>query len=126
VTGAGYLSTTATWLPGTNWGTITVGDSNILPETTYHVQAVYSGIGPTYPVTVTTGKLGDVTSPFGAVDFRDVHEMISAFLGNENALPIEWCDLLPAVPDGLVDFKDISRAVDSFRGALSTLPSPCP
>jgi len=122
----GYLAVSATSLPGATWGTVAVGDAEILPETTYRVQAVYDGIGPTRPVAVTTGLLGDVRTPYGRVDFNDISDIVSLFLGDSTTPPLEWCDLMPSTPDRIVDFADIDRAVLTFRGARSTLPSPCP
>ena len=125
-TDAGYLVSTATFAPSDAWGTLSLGDAEIIPQTTYRVQAVYDGIGPSYPVEVTTGILGDVHSRFGEVDFADIIAMTRVYLGAPNSPPWEWCDLLPSVPDGIVDFQDLQRAVDSFQGVPSWLTVPCP
>lgn len=123
---AGYLGTTTTFLPGTTWGTVFVGDAEILPGSTYHVQAVYDGIGPTRPVAVTTGMFADVHESFGAVNFRDLTEFVAAFRGDPISIPYESCDIVPAIPDGVVSFSDITAAVDAFKGVPHPIPAPCP
>lgn len=123
--GLGRLVDSATSLPASQWGTVTVSDSEVIPATQYLVETITS-LGASPPVTVTTPIWGDVAAAFGAVNALDVVGIVDRFRNRLGAPPLEACDLNPAIPNQTVDALDIVMVVDSFRGLPYPYPSPCP
>lgn len=89
------------------------------------------------PLTVLTGRFGDVISPFwmapGDVqpNFTDIAALVSKFLGDVGSLSKARTQLQPNVvfPENAVDFRDISAGVAGFLGtpydATSFAVGPC-
>ena len=96
-----------------DWGALYIGDSEIRPNTTYHVQADYGTTGAPLlspPVTVTTWAWGDVDNNTIA-NFADVQLIVLAFQGDFSYA----ADLDPCVPNGNINFADIQQGVFAFQ-----------
>jgi len=77
----------------------------------------------------------DIVPPFGPgssaaqPDFKDIHGLVSAFLGDDPLGPsVPTADLHPAMPNFVVDFNDIAMVVESFIGRPYEFEAPptCP
>jgi len=112
-------------------GTVHVFDTEIIPDSTYQVQAIGYGCAlgdeDAYsdPLDITTSKWADVTGqylmphppspPDGAVNITDVTTILDKF---NNTLPIlkARTDIDPSPPDVDVNITDVMQALDAFRG----------
>jgi murein DD-endopeptidase MepM/ murein hydrolase activator NlpD len=89
------------------------------------------------PLTVSTGKWGDVVSPFGGLsqpNFGDISAILDKFRGVDFAPDTPRVDLVgtgspgnPNIPNQIVNFSDVSAGLDAFRGIAFpyTVPA-CP
>jgi len=131
-----------------DWGSIAllhVFGGEVIPNSVYEVQAVHESCVErlddpasfSAPLTVETGKFGDVTTLFegedpGAPqpDFNDISAVVSKFTGNPDAVIKAQAQLQPNVvfADRAVDFRDIADAVRAFVGEAysDAYPGPCP
>jgi hypothetical protein len=129
--GIGRLIDNPVYLPGSQWGTVLVADSELIPGGTYMVSAE-SDLGTSAGVAATLPRWGDVVGvtndapPDGIVDFQDISGIVDRFKGWPGAPPMERCDLDPAIPDQAIDFSDISDGVDAFKGLPYPYAAPCP
>ncbi|MGB2984255.1 MAG: hypothetical protein WBE26_00085 [Phycisphaerae bacterium] len=111
------------------WGTAHVRGLEIIPSTSYLVQAecdTGQGIGLSTAAGGTTWKRGDVNNSDGPVDFVDISLVVDGFRGVFDTITLYNVDLVGAdsnscLPEAVVDFNDIASAVDAFR----QLPYPC-
>lgn len=110
---------------------------DIVPDTTYQIQAEPTVGELSEPGTATTALWGDTagdfvegawTPPDGNVDFNDITATVDAFRQLPDAPPWRRCDVVPRTPDGVIDFDDIAGVVDGFRGLPYPHegPAPCP
>jgi len=135
-----------------DWGTIGllhVFGGDVVPNSSYDVQAIHEScidllddpLRYSAPLTIVTGKFGDVTSLFAEddpgvpqPDFNDISAVVAKFTGDPSAVIKAQAQLQPNVvfPDRAVDFKDIATAVRAFVGEAYgdgdgiTGPCPCP
>jgi hypothetical protein len=110
------------------WGTAHVGDSEILPDTTYRVQADYNapgGTDVTAPVAATTWLWGDVDHSV-VVNLDDLLCELDGFGGNFSACSLYALDLMGLVPNRLIDLDDILAALNAFGSAAYPGMNPCP
>jgi hypothetical protein len=130
VNSQGLLDDVRVLLPPAAWSNIHVHGPDILPETTYQIQADYDyGTGLlSPPANVTTRMWGDVVPAYGVVDFNDIPAVVDCFRVLPTAPPVQWCDIAPEMPDGVVDFTDISYVVEAFLVLPYPFagPDPCP
>ncbi len=76
------------------------------------------------PLTVETGKMGDIVPPFGGAlqpDFKDIASTVQKFVATATAPDTTRADLVslgdlgnPNTPDQTVDFRDIAACVSGF------------
>lgn len=133
-------------------GVIHVFDDDVVPGTSYEVQAVAceGGLaeesGYSSALSVDTSTWGDVAAvydgcnvlpggytdcwspPDGDVDFDDVTGIVDKFRNLLGAPRKTRADVAPASPDHIVDFVDIPAEVDAFRGLPYPYqgPNDCP
>lgn len=107
------------------WGTIHLGDADILPNTAYQVMATDAGATQSLAVEATTALWGDVTAPLGVIDIRDVAATVDRFVGSATLLaPMPRADLFPQRPDYVVDIRDVAATVDAFKDLAFPFPAP--
>ncbi|MGB2984256.1 MAG: hypothetical protein WBE26_00090 [Phycisphaerae bacterium] len=111
------------------WGTVHVGDLEIIPSTTYYVQTVCEqshGLDLiSDPVSATTWLWGDVNDD-GSVDFYDITLVID---GSQGIFPgdvlLENLDLARCVPNGSIDVDDIMDVQNAVGGGTFPCWPPC-
>jgi len=116
------------------WGTIHVGDAQIVPDTIYTVQTDRGDV-LSAPTTATTARWGDVVGRFvdggwmppdGSVDIIDATAILDRFRNLPSAPPLELADLHPQIPNGVIEILDATMALDAFRGFPYPFDAPCP
>lgn len=116
-----------------DWGTVTVSDSEIVPNSEYHVVAVCHGL-ETEAGIGRSSLFGDLTpaEEDNTVDFRDISLSVGAFL-DQSTLPLVVSDIVGSgadfcTPNHATDFADISAEVDLFLGGHYSdyCDGPCP
>ena len=118
-----------------DWGTLEgkvlhVYGAEIVPSSTYDVQATLEGTVFSDALTITTAKWGDVcgnsfeSPPQGTVDFIDISAPVAKFKNDPGAPIKARCDLAGDTPDQKVDFVDISWCVSAFKGEPYPFPGP--
>jgi hypothetical protein len=134
ISAAGTLGATPVYQIPDDWGTIMVLDEDIVPSSTYVVEAE-CGTFVSAPGSGTTALWGDVageflvdewTPPNGVVDFNDITATVDGFKHLTTAPPEEWIDIYPCTPEGVIDFMDIATVTDAFKGYPYPCASPCP
>jgi hypothetical protein len=126
----GTVSTGLVFRTPSQWGSVHVGDTEIIPSATYIVRSDcrFQASDPqnlSEPVMVTTWKWGDVNND-GNSNFADVSLIIDGFRGVFTSAILQNVDLHDCVPNRLVNFSDVSYGVDSFRGLPYPCAVPCP
>lgn len=118
--------------------------AEIIPDSTYDVQRIHVDCEPALteeanystPLTVYSGKWGDVVSPFagdgdGAAqpDFSDIAAMVTKFTGSVDPLKSS-AQMQPNIlnPADDISFADIANVVDAFTGGAYPHAGPvaCP
>lgn len=114
----GSLGTEPVFLMPSTWGTTTISAAEIVPDSTYNVQAVIDVDGEqVYSdlTTVYTWVWGDVDHNESA-SLADVFLIVKAFQGDFSNVSLELADLEPCIPNGDVNFADIQQGVLAFQG----------
>lgn len=130
VSSSGFLGASQVFQSPSAWGTIHVGDSEIIPSATYQVQSDCR-TSPGDPqnlstaVTVTTWRWGDLNMDDRA-DFADITQTVSAFRGDFSQVTLQAADLHDCVPNRTINFSDINRDVEAFKGNPYPCGNPCP
>ncbi len=109
------------------WGTIVVEDLDVVPDSTYVVEAL-CGAFTSVSGSTQTAIWGDADGD-GVVTLADVQLTVLGFQGFFNIQPLEVLDLWPCLPDRIINFDDILQVVIAFQGGtyLDTGCSvPCP
>ncbi len=109
------------------WGTVYVGDAEIIPSKTYYIQTE-SQTGTSGVISATTWRWGD-TNNSGVVDLDDILCELAAFAGNYSAsCTLHGADLIGGFfnPDRVVNLDDILAVLSAFSGAQYPGPYPCP
>ena len=131
VQGDGTLDTLPFSQAPSEWGTVGVSDTQILPSTAYRVRSVCGldeglDLSSDPPVEVSTWRWGDVDDN-GVVDFLDLSLVLNGADGLfSEGIILENLDLAPCRPDGFIDQADIDAAIDALSGRLFPCDSPCP
>lgn len=125
----------------TNWssyGTVHIGDDEIVPGAAYDVQPVALGCEPngasSAALSLATAAIwGDVAggngnSPDGGVTIVDVASIVDVVKNIANSPDVSQTDLHPGVPDFVVNIIEVGRAVDAVKGFPYPYsgPSACP
>jgi hypothetical protein len=114
-------------------GPVYIHGSEILPDSTYEVQALHEACGAILTdeskyspaASIETAHWGDVAAPFGTLEdangqpnFADVSAILDTFRGSVGSIGTARAQLQPNEPDpsSNVNFADVSTGVDSFRG----------
>jgi len=137
---AAPLSCDPVCLDWSDFAVIQVYGAEILPNSSYEVQAVdctcdmqdESIYSPA--LAIASAQWADVTLPFKGTgemvsqpDFNDISALVSKFLDEPTALSKARAQLLPNVvrPSLPIDFNDISAAVSAFLGGPYPNSGPC-
>jgi len=124
--GLARLSDAPQFLTPAQWGTVSIMDADIIPGTTYQIEAEFPTGDVSLAASGSTPGWGDVGPPWGNVDFLDISGTVDRFRAVPGAPPTARTDFYPHVPDGVIDFMDITVTVDAFRGLLYPFGMPCP
>lgn len=106
------------------WGTVHVGDAEVLPETTYEAAADCGGAMVSVSIPTTTWIFGDVNNSGPPVDFDDIICVLDGFAGG-GLCSLYNNDLVGVVPSGTIDFDDILATLEAFAGSSLDIPDPC-
>jgi hypothetical protein len=117
----------------------------IVPSSTYHVQAILDvcasstgqDVNYSEPLAITTARWGDVALPFqepspatlSQPDFFDVSAVIDKWIGLDPAAPIvARADLHPGIPNQSLNYFDISTVIDAWKLAAYpfSISTTCP
>ncbi len=132
--GVSRLLDAAVQLPTVLPAVFNVGDTEVVPNTTYLVRAIFVDGSELAAPPVRTAIWGDVAGPFrnggwspfdGKVEISDVVAGLDAFRHHPQAPPVASADLQPASPDGDVSIADVTRVLDGFRHLPYPFAVPC-
>jgi hypothetical protein len=105
-----------------DWGTIIVIGEDIVPSSTYNVQAE-CGAFISEPGSGQTALYADIDLN-GEVNIADIQLVVFGFQLNFEFNTLEELDIWPCLPNGLINFEDIQHAVLAFQ--LYTYDDFCP
>ncbi|MCH8253642.1 MAG: hypothetical protein IID36_14440, partial [Planctomycetes bacterium] len=113
------------------WGSVPVGDEEVIPNSEYVIVVERTDEAESPPVSVTTWLWADTNNSGGQVDFDDILCVLEGFAGNfAGACSYFGSDLEGSVPDNGIDFDDVLGALEAFSGAgyfdNPTHVDPCP
>jgi hypothetical protein len=110
-----------------DWGTIFVVDEDVVPDSTYQVQAE-CGAFVSDAGSATTNPWCDHDGD-GFVTIGDVLLSAEAFTGDYSNTTLEVVDVWPCEPNGIINIDDVLWSVNTFVGqtyADTGCPLPCP
>lgn len=128
VDATGHLSATPVFQSSAAWGSINVGDRELIPNTLYNVAADVRA--PNEPENLSpasslmTWAWGDVDHD-GDVSVFDIVCVLDGFQSVFTTCTLQGDDLQGTVPDRLVDVFDIMAVLDAFQGMPYPDPAPC-
>ncbi|MGD2107960.1 MAG: hypothetical protein PVI86_01085 [Phycisphaerae bacterium] len=116
------------------WETVYVSGSDIIPSTSYVLQAecdTGQGMGISTGATDETWVWADADNSGFPVDFEDISMVVDGFRGfypiaTMHSVDLWGSDAAPCSPQQIIDFVDIMSAVDAFRQNPFPCPDPCP
>lgn len=113
----GSLGETPIFQLGSRWGTLSVGDGDLLPQTQYKVRAISAEAISPY-TNASTWKWGDGNHN-GFVNLDDILCVLNGFSGNFPICSLESVDLtgMGNAPDGTVNLMDILAVLNAFSGS---------
>lgn len=117
----GYLTDEPVFRTPSEWGTVFVGDKDIVPSTFYVV--TIDSTHWTAVSTTTTFRWGDVNNSNG-VNLDDILCVLSAFGGAGGSCGFYGADLMGFIPDRLINLDDILAVLSAFGGAAYPGPDP--
>lgn len=118
VQGDGSLGSDPVFQTPNEWGTVVVTGEDIVPETTYSVQADVGSPGNpilSEPTLATTWLWGDIDNN-EVVNLADVFFIVQGFQGDFDNAPLHTVDIWPCTPNGVVNLDDVFRDVLIFQG----------
>lgn len=120
----GGLSDTPTYLSPAAWGTITVSDPLIVPDSAYSVTAVTNGLAASPAANGDTWMWGDANDN-SIVNFEDLLLLVQGFQQNWDLVTLESTDIEPCTTNGITNLADINLAAAAFRGEDYPCSLPC-
>jgi YVTN family beta-propeller protein len=124
VNAEGYLVSAPVVRTPAEWGAVYVGDSPILPSSSYAVQVEAGGV-LSQSAAAATWAWGEVNG-VEPVDVGDIVCALDAFAGVFVQCSLFAVDLMPQVPDRNVDVAEILAVLDAFAGLPAPYEEPCP
>ena len=128
VDASGFLTDTPVFQSSAAWGTVFVGDREIVPSTLYQVRAdVRAPLDPvnlSAPVNATTWLWGD-TDNVNGVNLFDIICVLDGFQDSFVNCTAQAVDLQDAVPSRDVDLFDIVAVLDGFQSLPYPDGAPC-
>ncbi|MHC5109618.1 MAG: hypothetical protein ACYTHJ_07045 [Planctomycetota bacterium] len=106
------------------WGTAYVHGEEIMPDTTYDIEAESEAAIRSAVVTTTTWAWADVDGN-AVTNFSDVLLLVLGFQGDFQQAALETLDIYPCMPNRVVNFDDILQGVLAFQGANFPCSGPC-
>ncbi len=124
----GLLVDTPVFQTSEEWGTVLVGDREIIPFTTYEVRSdVRLPAEPenlSLPTTATTWHYGDGNDS-GSVDVFDIVCVLDGFQSLFGQCSLFSTDQMGTAPDRLINIFDIIAVLDAFGGMSYPETDPC-
>lgn len=119
----GRLVDTPVLRSSAEWGTVYVGDEEVIPATQYDVRV---GVPPTFssPASATTWLWGDTTGD-AAVSVLDILCVLDGFQSIFGLCSLHADDLRGDIPNGAIDVYDIAAVLDAFSGDAYPDADPC-
>jgi hypothetical protein len=105
------------------WGAILVQDPDIVPSTTYYVEAE-CGAYQSAPGIGSTWLWGDMDNS-GIVDAIDIALLVNKFKELPGSISTEIADIHPCVPNGIINALDITIVVMIVKGQTYYCGPPC-
>jgi hypothetical protein len=105
------------------WGAIYVQDPDIVPSTTYYVEAE-CGAYQSAPGIGSTWLRGDLDNN-GSLDSIDVALLVNKLKELPGAISTEIADMHPCTPNGIINVLDIAVVVTLLKGQVYYCPPPC-
>jgi hypothetical protein len=105
------------------WGAIIVQDPDIVPSTTYYVEAE-CGAYRSAPAIESTWLWGDLDNN-GIVNAIDIAHVVNKLKGLAGSISTEIADIDPCVPNGIINALDIAVDVMIFKGQTYYCGAPC-
>ncbi|UCE58163.1 MAG: DNRLRE domain-containing protein [Phycisphaerales bacterium] len=128
VDAGGYLVDTPVFQSSTQWGTVHVGDQDIIPDTMYEVRAdvrlVTEPENLSDAVSATTWQWGNADN-FGDVDLFDITCVVDGWQDVYTRCTLYGNDLRGDVPDRDIDLFDIVAVVDGWQNIPYNGAAPC-
>ncbi len=123
VDGMGNLIDTPVFMTPDDWGTVIVTGAEIVPSSTYGVQAeCATDIGDV--AFVSTYSWGD-TDGNSLVNIFDITCALDVFQNQLGFCPFAAADIVPCTPDGVVNVFDVVMAFDAFQNGSFPCVGPC-
>jgi len=121
----GFLGDVPVFRTPDEWGIVLVLGEEIIPQTTYFVQAENVATVRSDVAETTTDIWGDVDVNLG-VNFNDVQLGIKAFQEDFTLVTTERADIIPCLPNRVANIDDVLRTILIFQGGqfadLCTVP----
>jgi len=120
----GFLTDDPVFLTPGEWGTVHIGDIEIVPEGDYTVQ-LDNGVFLSAGTTVRTHDFGN---PDGntVVNIFDLFCVLDAFATDYDAdCTLQSADLMPEKPNRVINIFDLFAVLDTFAGEPYPGPQPC-
>ncbi len=105
------------------WGAIFVQDPDIVPSTTYHIEAE-CGAYQSAPGIGATWRWGDLDHD-GDIDVIDVALLVNKLKSVPGSISTEIADMYPCEPDGIINVLDVVVSVDALKGVQYYCGFPC-
>jgi hypothetical protein len=120
----GFLVAAPVFRTSAEWGTIFVGDREILPTTTYDVSAEVAGPQVVGEGSTTTWLWGDANNVDGAELF-DILCVQDGFSSIFNTCTLEGDDIRAGIPDRAIDVDDLIAVLDGVALLPYSDADPC-
>ncbi len=117
----GYLGSTPVFRLPQEWGTVYVGDQDVVPDMFYVV--TIDSMHWTATATATTFRWGD-TNNDANVNLDDILCILAAFSGQFPVCQFYGTDLMGYTPDRITNLDDILAVLAAFSGTLYPGPDP--
>lgn len=128
VSAAGLLVDTPVFQTSASWGTIRVGDEEVIPLTSYDVRSDVrlpaEPVNLSVPATAATWLWGDANNN-GSVNIFDIVCVLDGFQATFTQCTLYGDDLMGTVPNRAINIFDIVAVLDAFSGLPYPDADPC-
>jgi len=128
INATGMLVDTPVFQSSASWGTIQVGDEEMIPSTSYDVRSDVrlpaEPVNLSVPATAATWLWGDSNNNAG-VNIFDIICILEGFQANFSICTLYGDDLMGTVPNRAINIFDITAVLDAFGGTPYPDADPC-